>query len=158
MRRVFAILAVSCLLSGSVSGQKKYWTTFFVEDRVTKASHEVRRCDVALDQEKMESMLRDVDWPLNSVKPAVDWEEDAAVIIAPTGADVSFTLSFIDLKWTGREFMLNWGWWNSHLRQYRGPSTITFGQGTSKHQVLVVVVKRYVYTNNKLFCQEYEAR
>jgi hypothetical protein len=155
---IIATFLSTCLLTSSVSGlQKRYWTTFYIKEKIDTTANVVVRCTVPLDQEQMESYLRKVGWPKNA-NPSINWEEDIPVIIAPGETHTGYPLVFIDLNWTGKEFILSWGWWNPALKQYWGSSTFSAGfEGTPRAEILIVVVKRYVYTANKLSCQEYDS-
>lgn len=158
MTKIALTLLLLQILACSVSAQRKsYWTGVFVGEKITTNSTVRERCKVALDQPQMDEVLKSVGWNFERRTPTVNWDEDIPVIIAPGKTYASFDLVFIDLNWNGQEFTLKWGWWNKSDRFYRGSSTKTVGAKSHPEQILIVVVKRYVYTANKLFCKEFEA-
>lgn len=159
MRVLIAILLGGCLLTSSALGQGKYWTTYFIRDKVEPSKVEYP-CQPSLDQQALESHLREVGGPWKDFKPSINWAEDIPVIIAPNKAYAAFDLAFKDVEWDGSDFVIRWGWWNSSQHRWKSlgtQSSLSTTVGTQKtRQILIVVVKRYLYTpTNRLACQPY---
>ncbi len=163
MRSLIAILFGGCLLTPSALAQGKHWTEYFRRDQVTPSDVEYS-CKPSLDQNEMESRLREVGGPWKDFKPSINWAKDMTIIIAPNKAYADFDMALQDIYEEGDEFILRWGWWNvpqqrwMPLRQNTSSSTKTVGTA-KKPQILIVVVKRYLYTpTNRLYCQQHYGR
>ncbi|MEK6334017.1 MAG: hypothetical protein AABM67_03650 [Acidobacteriota bacterium] len=150
---IFAILLTVSLAGLSTSAQQKYWTGFYIRERVSGSANETCRCELLQSEEKMDSYLPRVGWPIEKVKPSVDWNKELVIVISPGKSYSGFDLAFSDVKWTGSEFRLDWGWWDSYRQQYRWSSTSTVG-GNRNPKILVVVVRRYVAESYTLRCSE----
>lgn len=159
MRVLIAILFGGCLLTPSASAQGKYWTKYYIRDKVTPSNVEYP-CKVSLDQNAMESHLREAGGSWQDFKPSINWVEDMTIIIAPNKAYATFDLALKDIEEDGDKFALRWGWWNSSQQRWkplRQPTSSSKTVGTAKtRQILIVVVKRYLFTpTNRLYCQQY---
>lgn len=153
MKIVLALFfSVSLLIFPLGAQQEKYWTRFYIEDKGSTPVLLWSRCTVNLDQAHMDSYLEKIGWPVKKFKPAIDWKEDIPVIISTQTRGACSQIKFKDLKWTGRQFVLEWGW--SNPLKIRGSSTMSAGLCIPRDQILIVVVKRYVYTKNELTCHE----
>lgn len=163
MRVLIAILFGSCLLTPSALAQGKYSPEYYIRDKVAPSDVEYS-CKVSLDQNAMESHLRDAGGPWKDFKPSINWAEDMTIIIAPNKAYADFGLVLKDMVEEGDKFILRWGWWNSSQQRWmssrQNTSSATNTVGTAKtRQMLIVVVKRYLFTpTNRLYCRQYNGR
>lgn len=159
MKMLIAALFGGCLWSSSAFAQQEYWTTYFIRDQVA-APDVVQRCKVSLDQNALESHLREVGGPWKQFKPSINWAEDITIIIAPNKDYTDYELAFKHLRWEPNKyfdgitgwFVLHWGW-NAVPKQDTGASRTVGSQ--RKPKILIIVVKRYLHKpTNRLMCQE----
>jgi hypothetical protein len=157
---LLAILFGGCLMTSTALAQGKYYTTYFVRDRVAPSDVEYL-CKVSLDQAALESHLRDIGGPWRDVKPSIDWNEFMTITVAPNESYAAFDLALRTIEEDGYKFALRWGWWNSSQRRWKPLGTQntlsskTVGNAKAR-QILIVVVKRYLFTpTNRLYCQKY---
>lgn len=160
IKMLIAISFSCCLLTSPSLPQGKYWTKYYIRDKVEPSDVEYL-CKVSLDQHALESHLRDVGGPWKDFRPSIDWAEDIPIIIAPNRAYSDFDLAFKDVVEDGDKFTIKWGWWNSSIQRWlhslpqRSRVTTVTTVGTKKRQVLIVIVKRNLFTpTNKLKCGE----
>jgi hypothetical protein len=164
MRVLIAILFGGCLLTPSALAQQQYYTKYFVRDSVEPSNVEYL-CKVSLDQNALEYHLREAGGHWKDFKPSINWAEDMTITIATNRVYPAFDIALKDVTWDGykrKKYVLRWGWWNSSQRRWWSPfwngnSVSTKTVGTAKRrQILIVVVKRYLFTpTNWLVCEEY---
>lgn len=159
---LLTMLFGGCLMTSTALAQGKYYQTYFVRDRVAPSDVQYD-CKVSLDQAALESHLRDIGGPWRDFKPSIDWNEYMTITVAPNESYAAFDLALRTIEQDGYKFGLRWGWWNSSQRQWKprgtrntlSSKTETVGNAKAR-QILIVVVKRYLFTPTpRLYCQEY---
>jgi len=160
MRMLVAILLGCCFLTCTAVAQQDYLTTYFIQDQVQAPELE-QRCKVSLNQNALESHLREVGGPWRSFKPDINWAEDITIIIAPNRTKPGYELAFKNLRWESDKIwegtrgwvVLHWGW-DLVPKQSNGSYSKTVGT-QQKPQILIAVVKRYLHKpTNRLICHE----
>src|ERR1051325_2196515 len=96
MKILIAISFSCCLLTSPALPQGKYWTEYYRRDRVEPSNVEYL-CKVSLNQNALESHLRDVGGPWKNFKPSINWAEDIPIIIAPNRAYADVDLAVKDV-------------------------------------------------------------
>jgi hypothetical protein len=139
------LLAIAQLIYAQHTG---YWR------QVTPQRAENRICRVVENEDGLLSELRALKWDLRRF-PAIDWDNDCAIVIAPSYHYDCCELSFFGINWDGnaREYRLNWGWINPD-NAARSGNSVTFGSRSPGPEVVVISFKHGFHAANTFKCYE----
>ncbi len=131
---VFLSFAVGYVTVASASEHTGYW------NQRTQAGDEFK-CEGVTSRERMEEVLRKAGWGMQSV-PAIDWQRDEAVVVAPSKYYKSGLLSFYGLTRDGNTIVLVYGWKPNQASESVGANSASFGSVVAGYLATIVVAHR----------------